>query len=73
MQILNLKLSNYQGIKHLELQMNGDSARYGVRNASGKTTIKNAHCWLLVGRSGDGIKNYTPENQRRKRRVSAQP
>lgn len=61
MQIIKLELRNFQGVKYLKLDFEGESADIFGKNASGKTTIKNAHCWLLVGRAGDGIKNYTPK------------
>jgi hypothetical protein len=61
MHIISLKLENFQGIKSAVFEFNGQSADIFGPNASGKTTIKNAHCWLLFGRSGDGVKNYTPK------------
>jgi len=61
MQIIKLELRNFQGVKYLKLDFEGENADIFGKNASGKTTIKNAHCWLLVGRAGDGIKNYTPK------------
>ena len=60
MKILKLKLENFQGIKTAEFDFDGHSASIYGDNAVGKTTIQNAHCWLLFGRSGDNVKNYTP-------------
>jgi hypothetical protein len=61
MKILKLKLENFQGIKSAEFDFDGYSANIYGDNAVGKTTIQNAHCWLLFGRSGDNVKNYTPQ------------
>ncbi len=61
MRIINLKLENFQGIKFFELKLDGQNADIFGQNASGKTTIRNAHCWLFLNRAGDGIKNYTPK------------
>jgi DNA repair exonuclease SbcCD ATPase subunit len=61
MKILKLKLENFQGIKSAEFDFNGNSADIFGDNAVGKTTIQNAHCWLLFGRSGDNVKGYTPK------------
>ena len=61
MQIIDLKLENYQGIKGAEFNFNGKNAKIFGENGTGKTTILNSHCWLLFGRSGSGIKGYTPQ------------
>lgn len=61
MKLIRIALENYQGIKELTLDFDGSSATIYGDNGAGKTTLLNAHCWLLFGRSGSGIKGYTPK------------
>lgn len=61
MKLLQLRLENYQGIISAEYDFDGKSAVIYGDNATGKTTIKNAHCWLLLGCDGEGNKDYTPK------------
>ncbi len=63
MKLLNMKLENFQGIKHLELNFNGLNKSIHGDNATGKTTIANAQAWLLTGKSSDNRKNYTPKTE----------
>lgn len=61
MKILKMALKNFQGIKEAEFAFDGRDARIYGENGAGKTTVFNAHCWLLFGRSGSGIKGYNPK------------
>jgi len=63
MKLLNMKLENFQGIKHLELDFQGLDKTIKGDNATGKTTVANAQSWLLTGKSSDNIKNYTPKTE----------
>lgn len=56
-----LKLHNYQGMKDLVVNSNGqDTDIYGA-NGAGKTTIANAISWLLTGKPSTDEKNYSPK------------
>jgi hypothetical protein len=56
-----MKLENFQGIKSLELDMQGkDCSVYGD-NGTGKSTIYNAFTWLMYGKPSTQEKNYTPK------------
>ena len=63
MKILNLKLENFQGIRSLELNLEGGNASVYGDNATGKTTIANAWLWLLFGKAASDIKNFTPKTK----------
>lgn len=61
MKLLKLTLENFQGIRNFEFEPNGaDCSVYG-KNGTGKTTLFNAFCWLLYGKSSTDEKNYTPK------------
>ena len=61
MKLLKMKLENFQGIKSLELDMQGkDYSVYGD-NGTGKSTIYNAFTWLMYGKPSTQEKNYTPK------------
>ncbi len=61
MKLLKMKLENFQGIKSLELDMQGkDCSVYGD-NGTGKSTIYNAFTWLMYGKPSTQEKNYTPK------------
>lgn len=63
MRILNLKLENFQGIRKLELNLDGKNASIYGDNATGKTTIANAWSWMLFGKAASDIKNFTPKTK----------
>lgn len=54
-------LSNFQGIKALELNMTANDTVIRGDNATGKTTVANAMTWLLFNDSSDGAKNFSPK------------
>lgn len=61
MKLLKMSLENFQGIRNFTFEPNGaDCSVYG-KNGTGKTTLYNAFCWLLYGKSGTDEKNYTPK------------
>lgn len=62
MKILRLTLENFQGVAGTSFKFDGKSADIYGDNGTGKTTVMNAHCWILFGRSGSGIKGYTPKS-----------
>ena len=63
MKIKTLRLDNFQGIPHAEFDFEGLSASIYGDNATGKTTVFNAVCWLLFDKSSTGAKNFTPKTQ----------
>jgi len=63
MKLLNLNLTNFQGIKSAEFVFNGKSASIYGDNATGKTTIFNAFTWLLFDKPSTGAKNFTPKTK----------
>ena len=50
MKILNLKMSNFRGIKAMEINFDGKDTDIFGANGTGKTTVANAICWLLLDR-----------------------
>ena len=61
MKILSLHLENFRGIKELDIEFAGhNTAIYGA-NGTGKTTIANAICWLLLDRAATDEKDFNPK------------
>jgi len=63
----NLKLSNFKGIKSLNLDFTGNASIYGA-NGLGKTTIADAWFWLFFGKDSANradfeIKTLLPDGQ----------
>ncbi len=63
MKILDIKLSNFQGIASMEIVLDGRSASIFGDNGTGKTTIFNAITWLLFDKPSTGAKNWTPKTR----------
>lgn len=63
MKILKLALSNFQGIKELELNFDGAGCSIYGDNATGKTTVYNSVTWLLFGKSSTGSTGFTPKTR----------
>lgn len=61
MRILRMKLENFQGIRELEIQPDGESCSIYGDNGTGKSTIYNAFTWLMYGKPSTQEKNYTPK------------
>ncbi len=61
MKIREMKLNNFRGIKALEINFDGKNAAIFGANGTGKTTVANAFCWLLTGKSVTGEKNFSPK------------
>ena len=56
-----MKLENFQGVKTLELDMQGKDCQIYGDNGTGKSTIYNAFTWLMYGKPSTQEKNYTPK------------
>ena len=60
--ILNkIALENFQGIKELELEFDGQNASIYGDNGTGKTTVANAFTWLMFDRSASDTKGFSPK------------
>ena len=56
--LLNLKLTNFKGIKSFELNANGEDMKVFGENATGKTTIFDAFVWLLFGKDSQNSTQF---------------
>ena len=63
MKILSLTLENFRGIKDLTVNFDGKDADVYGANGTGKTTIANAICWLLIDRPMTDEADFTPKTE----------
>ena len=63
MKIINIRLTNFQGIASMEIVLDGHSAAIFGDNGTGKTTIFNAITWLLFDKPSTGAKNWSPKTR----------
>lgn len=61
MKILKMRLENFQGVKELEIDPQGESSAIYGDNGTGKSTVYNAFTWLMYGKPSTTEKNYTPK------------
>ena len=61
MKILSLTLENFRGIKNLTVDFDGKDADIYGANGTGKTTIANAICWLLIDRPATEEPDFDPK------------
>ncbi len=61
MKILSLMLENFRGIKDLTVNFDGKDADVYGANGTGKTTIANAICWLLIDRPATEEADFDPK------------
>lgn len=54
MKLIALNLRNFKGIQNFKLEPNGNNADVFGDNGLGKTTIKDAFCWLIDGKDSAG-------------------
>ncbi len=58
LKLTNLTLKNFKGIKHFELQAEGENARIFGDNATGKTTLFDGFVWLLFGKDSNNRSDF---------------
>ena len=63
MKILSLTLENFRSIKNLTVNFDGEDADVLGANGTGKTTIANAICWLLIDRPATDEADFTPKTE----------
>ena len=63
MKILSLTLENFRSIKNLTVDFDGRDADVLGANGTGKTTIANAICWLLIDRPMTDEADFTPKTE----------
>lgn len=56
--LLKLTLENFKGIKHLEINAEGENISVYGNNGTGKTTIADAFYWLLFGKDSAGRSDF---------------
>lgn len=61
MKIISLHLDNFRGIKELDIEFAGHNTDIYGANGTGKTTIANAICWLLLDRAATDEKDFDPK------------
>ena len=54
----SLRIENFKGCHHMQLDFNGRSASIFGDNATGKTTVYDAFCWLLYGKDSKGRTDF---------------
>ena len=63
MKILSLTLENFRSIKNMTVNFDGRDADVLGANGTGKTTIANAICWLLIDRPMTEEADFTPKTE----------
>jgi predicted ATP-dependent endonuclease of OLD family len=58
MKLINLKLSNFKGIRKFEFRTDGKDVSIMGDNASGKTTLADAFMWLLFDKDSANRKDF---------------
>ena len=66
MKLISLELENFQGIKHLKIEPEGQDIKIFGENGTGKTTAYNSFLWLMFNKDSHNrtdfqIKTLTPE------------
>ena len=63
MKILKLMLEDFRSIKNMTVNFDGQDADVLGANGTGKTTIANAICWLLIDRPMTEEADFTPKTE----------
>ena len=61
--INQMKLTNFQGIRNLELNFDGSNKSIRGDNGTGKTTIINAYYYLLTDKPSVAMADYSPKTK----------
>lgn len=61
MKLKKLTLTNFEGMKALEINANGKSIAVYGDNGTGKTTIADAQAWLLFDKDSNFTSNFSPK------------
>ena len=61
MKILRLELENFRGLKNLAIDFDGKDTDIFGANGTGKTTVANAICWLLLDRPATEEPDFDPK------------
>lgn len=61
MKILRLELESFRGLKNLTIDFDGKDTDIFGANGTGKTTIANAICWLLIDRPATEEPDFDPK------------
>lgn len=61
MKLINLTLTNFEGVKLLNINVNGKSLSVYGDNGTGKTTIADAQTWLLFDKDSQFTANFSPK------------
>lgn len=61
--IIKMKLTNFQGIRNLELKFDGLNKSIRGDNGTGKTTIVNAYYYLLTDKPSVAMADYSPKTK----------
>lgn len=61
MRLKSLTLTNFEGIKYLEIIADGKSLSIYGDNGTGKTTIADAQTWLLFDKDSQLTSNFSPQ------------
>lgn len=64
--LISLILENFKGIQKFEFVPSGKNAAVYGTNASGKTTLADAYCWLLFGKDSTGATGFDVKTIRTK-------
>jgi hypothetical protein len=56
--LLALRLKNFKGMKSFEANFNSESTEIYGDNATGKTTLYDAYCWLLSGKDSNNQADF---------------
>lgn len=57
-ELMELRVENFKGIKEFILKLNGDNVRISGENGTGKTTIADAFFWLFSNSNSDQRANF---------------
>ena len=63
MRLKSLVLNNFKGIKSFTFEPDCKNAAVFGDNATGKTTIADAQCWLLFDKDSKGTPNFSPKTK----------